>query len=154
MGYKQSEIGYLTTLFDTQTEAIRILLIEDNPGDVRLIRELLSEAKGIRFKMESAGSLTKGLKLLAEKEFDMVLLDLALPDCRGLEVLEKVLVQAPTVPIVLLTGTFDEESLAIKALRKGAEDYLFKGNIDGNLLTRSIKYAIERKRLKNLEKKK
>ncbi|HSE83833.1 MAG TPA: response regulator, partial [Thermodesulfobacteriota bacterium] len=130
-----------------RSSPIKILLIEDNPGDARLVQEMLAKAKGASFKLEWAGRISTGLKLLSEKDFDIILLDLSLPDGFGLDILEKVQAQFPGIPIVLLTGTFDEESIAVMALQGGAQDYLFKGNTDSNLLIRSIKYAIERKRV-------
>ncbi len=123
----------------------KILLIEDNPGDARLIREMLVEAKYGGFEMEQSPRLSSGLALLSRAPFDVVLLDLGLPDSQGIETLVKTKNQAPHIPIVIMTGLTDE-SLGISAVREGAQDYLVKGQVDSNLLARTLRYAIERKR--------
>ena len=127
-----------------QSEIIRVLLIEDNPGDARLIREMLAEAGGGRFKLECADRLSTGLERLVERGIDIVLLDLGLPDSQGFYTFAKAYVQAPRVPIVVLSGLADEQ-LAIKTVQEGAQDYLVKGQIENNLLVRAMRYAIERK---------
>jgi DNA-binding response OmpR family regulator len=127
-------------------EPIKVLLIEDNPADARLIRELLVEATGVRFHLECADQLSKGLERLAAGGVDVLLLDLSLPDSQGLDTFIRVHTQAPEVPIMVLTGLYDE-ALAVKAMREGAQDYLVKGQADSNLLLRSMRYAIERHRL-------
>ena len=124
---------------------VKILLIEDNPGDARLIREMLADAKGVRADLEWADRLTTGLERLAVGGIDVVLLDLALPDSQGLDTFARTHARAPDVAIVVLTG-LDDESLAVEAMGAGAQDYLVKGQADGNLLVRSMRYAIERKR--------
>src|SRR3989339_1749947 len=126
-------------------EKIRILLIEDNPGDVRLIKEILSPAKG-GFEITAAEKLGDGLKLLSEKSFDLLLLDLGLPDSQGLETLDKARAHAPEIPIVVFTGLADE-AVGFNAIHRGAQDYLFKRLIDSSLLVRSLRYAIERKHI-------
>ena len=123
---------------------IEILLIEDNPGDARLIGEMLVETRSALFELKWADRLSSGLEYLEAGGFDVVLLDLSLPDSFGLNTLAKVHAQAPQVPIVVLSG-LDDEEMAIKAVRKGAQDYLVKGHVDGNLLERAVHYAIERK---------
>ncbi len=123
----------------------RILLIEDNPGDARLIREYLSEVKNSKFKLEIATKLQDGINILANQEMDTILLDLNLPDGHGLDTFDKVISIAPKVPLIILTG-LDDEGTALKAVQKGAQDYLVKDKVDGQLLIRSIRYAIERKR--------
>jgi PAS domain S-box-containing protein len=123
--------------------SIHVLLIEDNPGDVRLISEMLQEAKGRKIVLEHCATLTQGLQALSKNDFSILLLDLTLPDSIGFDTFVKVYTQNPQIPIVVLTGTNDEE-LAIKSVRTGAQDYLIKGQIDGSLLSRSISYAIER----------
>jgi diguanylate cyclase (GGDEF)-like protein len=125
---------------------IRVLLIEDNPGDARLIREALSEASGAGFDLTWVDSLAKALECLAVNETDAILLDLSLPDSTGLETVSKVLASAPETPIVVLTG-YNDESLAVAAVHAGAQDYLVKGGVDSNLLARSLRYAIERHQL-------
>jgi signal transduction histidine kinase len=124
---------------------IKILLIEDNPGDTRLIREMLTEARGGTFDMECADRLSTGLERLAAGGIDVVLLDLSLPDGQGLDTFVRAHAQASGVPIVVLTG-LDDEALAVQAVQKGAQDYLVKGHADGYSLTRAIRYAIERQR--------
>ena len=124
---------------------IRILLIEDNPGDARLIKEMLIDAKRTPLILEWRDRLSLGLQKLAEDGADVVLLDLGLPDSQGLDTYAKTQSKFPVVPIVVLSGLQDEY-VAVKAVRDGAQDYLVKGQIDGNLLVRSMMYAIERKR--------
>ncbi len=123
---------------------IKILLIEDNPGDARLIKEMLIEAKSAPFILEWRDRLHAGLQWLTEYCADVVLLDLGLPDSQGLDTYAKVHDQFPRLPIVVLSGLHDE-SVAVKAVRDGAQDYLVKGQIDGRLMARSMRYAIERK---------
>ncbi|MEA3324498.1 MAG: PAS domain S-box protein, partial [Euryarchaeota archaeon] len=122
---------------------IKVLLIEDNPGDARLIEEMLSEVDGTIFDVENACRLTEGLTRIRKGGIDAVLLDLGLPDSSGLGTFEKVYEQAPKVPIVMLTG-LDDTKLALEGVRMGAQDYLVKGSVDGNLLARTLRYAIER----------
>jgi PAS domain S-box-containing protein len=124
----------------------RVFLIEDNPGDARLIRDLLTEAGNSVFDLGHADCLSTGLKRLAEGDIDVLLLDLSLPDSQGLDSLSKVLAKAPKVPIVVMSG-LEDESVAIKAVQEGAQDYLVKGSVDAKLLARSLRYAIERHRL-------
>ena len=129
---------------------MRVLLIEDNEDDALIIRETLAEVKGGSlpagtFDLEWAHRLSAGLERLAEGGIDVVLLDLGLPDSQGLETLRKARTQAPEAPIVVLTGLADE-TLGIKAVQEGAQDYLVKGQVDGNLLVRAMRYAMERQR--------
>jgi signal transduction histidine kinase/CheY-like chemotaxis protein len=130
------------------SDKLRVLLIEDNPGDARLIWEMLTEvgATGLAaaFDLECADRLSTGLARLAAGGIDVVLLDLSLPDSQGLDTFAKVHAQVPQVPIILLTG-LDDAALAVKAVREGAQDYLVKRQVDGNLLVRAMRYAIERK---------
>ena len=123
-----------------------MLLIEDNPGDVRLIREMLAEAATADIGIESAESLSAGLDLLTAGGFDVVLLDLGLPDSQGLATLGRLYARVPDIAIVVLTGHGDE-AVAIEAVKQGAQDYLVKGEVDEKLLVRSIHYAVERRRL-------
>jgi len=129
----------------TSETPIKILLLEDNPGDVRLLREGLTEGSGATFELEVVDRLSAGLECLAKGGIDLILLDLGLPDCQGLETLAKMNVAAPHLPIVVLTG-MDDENLAVLAMHTGAQDYLVKGQVDSRLLARTIRYAIERKR--------
>jgi diguanylate cyclase (GGDEF)-like protein len=123
----------------------KVLLIEDNPGDARLIREMIAEEPGAAFEVECAERLAQGLERLSAGGIGLVLLDLSLPDSMGLETFAKVYVHSPAVPIIVLTGN-DDNNLALAAVKRGAQDYLVKGRLDRELLLRSMQYAIERKR--------
>jgi PAS domain S-box-containing protein len=123
---------------------IKILLIEDNPGDTRLIKEMLSDTDIFNCELECTARLSKGLEYLAGQSANIILLDLELPDSRGLDTLKKVRAQVPEIPVVVLTG-LDDESVALEAVRQGAQDYLVKGAINGRVLWRVINYSIERK---------
>jgi PAS domain S-box-containing protein len=126
-------------------EIIHILLIEDNPGDIRLLQELMTEAVMLRFKLTHTNRLSTGLERLAKGDLDVVLLDLSLPDSQGLETLTRLHAQAPGLPIVVLTG-LEDEALGVTLVQAGAQDYFVKGEVTGHLLARSVRYAIERKR--------
>ena len=125
---------------------IRVLLIEDNPGDARLLEESLRETGGADFEITHARCLSRGLEELANSEIDVVLLDLSLPDGQGLGTVEQAIEAAPDAPIIVMTG-LDDETLGVQAVRAGAQDYLVKGQMEGPWLVRSIRYAIERKRM-------
>src|SRR5258708_10235288 len=126
-----------------------VLLIEDNPGDARLIREMLAEEPEAPFQLHFAERLAHGLDLLSKGEQGsapvLVLLDLSLPDSFGLETFAKVYAHSPTVPIIVLTGN-DDQTVALSAVQGGAQDYLVKSRLDRELLLRSMQYSIERKR--------
>ena len=125
---------------------IKVLLIEDNPADTRLIREMIAEARNIpKLDLEHADRLSTGLKRLTKGGIDVVLLDLRLPDSQGLDTLIKLHDQVSQLPIVVLTGLADE-ALGVKAVQKGAQDYLVKGQVDSNLLVHAMRYATERKK--------
>ena len=130
------------------TKPIRILLVEDNPGDARLIMETLSDAAADQFELACTDRLKLALEHVAQHECDVVLLDLTLPDSSGLNTFERMHAQAPALPTIVLTG-LDVETLGIEALQKGAQDYLVKGQVDTPLLVRSVRYAIERKLLED-----
>jgi Flp pilus assembly CpaE family ATPase len=123
--------------------ATKILLVEDNPADARLVQETLASQSIAKFKVVQVGCLGAALERLSEEHFDVVLLDMSLPDSRGLDTLARLRRQAASVPIVVLSGLADE-TVAMKAVREGAQDYLVKGNADGNVLARCIGFAIER----------
>ena len=123
-----------------------LLLVEDNPGDARLLREMLNEAGAHKTEMTQAESMAEAERHLAQALFDIVLLDLGLPDAQGLEAVRRARAIAPRVPLVVLTG-LDDESLATRALQAGAQDYLIKGQIETRGLLRALRYAIERKGL-------
>lgn len=124
----------------------KVLLIEDSPDDAMLIQEELAEVRGSPFDLQHVDRLSEGLERLDQGGIDVVLLDLSLPDSQGLDSLARVLAQGPDVPVVVLTG-LEDESLALEAVRRGSQDYLVKGQVGGPLLERSIRYAIERRRL-------
>ncbi len=123
---------------------MNILIIEDNPADARFVVELLKQCGDFAFNSTHTERLDKALQLLEKEEFDVVLLDLNLPDSRGLDGLKRITSLKSRVPVILLTGT-DDEQLGVQALQKNAADYLVKGTINDYLLRRSILYAIERK---------
>jgi phosphoserine phosphatase RsbU/P len=128
-----------------ERQNIHILLVEDDPDDVWVMRNLLSDRWDGPFKLSHVELLSAGLERLREFPFDIVLLDLSLPDSQGLETFITMHSQAGDVPIVVLSG-YSDESIAVKAVQAGAQDYLVKGQVDDNLLVRSIRYAIERSR--------
>lgn len=121
---------------------MRVLLVEDNEDDALLIREELSETN---LEIERTDRLSTGLARLIEGGIDAVLLDLSLPDAYGLDTIDRVLKGAPGVPIVVLTGLNNEEA-AVTAVERGAQDYLIKGQADGLLLARALRYAVQRHR--------
>src|SRR3954465_9593775 len=123
----------------------QVLLIEDNPGDTRLIREMIAEDPEAPFALHCADRLANGLEHLAAGETGLVLLDLSLPDSFGLETFAKVYAHSPMVPIIVLTGN-DDETVALSAVKGGAQDFLVKSRLDKELLLRSMQYSIERKR--------
>lgn len=125
---------------------IRVLLVEDNPGDARLIRETLWLANPTEFIVEHVPTLADAQDRLREGEIDVVLLDLTLPDSFGVQTVERINAAAPEVPIVVLTGVNDEE-IALRAVKANAEDYLVKGQVDESLLARTIRHAVERHRI-------
>lgn len=128
-------------------EEISVLIIEDNPGDARLIEEMLKEAKRFQFNFFNQKTLSEGLEELLKNEIDVILLDLNLPDCTGLNTISIIREKVEVMPIIILTGR-DDEDLAIRSLKLGMQDYLVKGKIDPVLLERSILYAIERQQVK------
>ncbi|WP_142848300.1 PAS domain S-box protein [Telmatospirillum sp. J64-1] len=125
---------------------MRVLLVEDNPADAHLVKVWLGEEGSDAFSLSLAENLGEGCRLAGEGDFDVVLLDLTLPDGRGLDCLSAVLAVAPAVPVVALTGS-DDDSLALEMLRHGAQDYLIKSLTNGSLLARTLRHACERKRL-------
>lgn len=123
---------------------MRLLVVEDNPDDVALIRLQLGAAAAERpFVIDAVDRLADAMRRL--KSTDVVLLDLGLPDARGIDGLTRLAHEAPELPVVVLTGSDDRE-LGVRAVREGAQDFLVKGRVDGDLLDRSLRYAIERKR--------
>ena len=128
------------------SETIHVLVIEDNQADVDLIRELLPGRGDVRFAVEAVPRLSDALARLRTDGIDAALVDLGLPDSQGLDTFRVLRAQAPGLAIILLTGSDDQE-IAVEAVRGGAQDFLVKGHVDGELLARSIRYAVERKRV-------
>ena len=125
--------------------SINILLVEDNPADARLIFELLKDGRGERYELEHVDRFSKAKERLKRNTVDVVLLDLSLPDSHGLDTLMRLNGHTDKMPVIVLTG-MDDQALAITALQVGAQDYLVKGQVDSELLWRSMRYAIERKK--------
>ena len=123
---------------------IEVLIIEDNPGDLLLTKRMLEKTGYTSFHVNCAEDLSTGIKSASDNMIDVILLDLNLPDSAGVETFLKLNHQVPEIPIVVLSG-FEDEEESRKAIREGAQDYLIKGQTDGNLLVRSLRYAIERK---------
>ena len=123
---------------------IRVLLIEDDAGDADYITELLYQSASQRFHISSVDRLAAGIDYLRKEDYDVVILDLTLPDSKGIYSFEKVYSAAPNIPIIIITGV-DNEAIAAKTLQEGLQDYILKGNLSAELLSRSIRYAIERK---------
>lgn len=130
----------------TDMAATSVLVVEDNPGDARLVEVYLLEDPAAGFKVVKAATLADGLAVLDRQPVDVVLLDLSLPDSFGLDTLASLRAAKPLVPVVVLTGNNDDV-LALEALRQGAQDYLVKGRGDGDLVRRAARYAIERSRV-------
>jgi len=128
-----------------------LLVVEDNPGDARLLREMFNDQDANQTEVTHVESMSEAEIHLAEHPVDVILLDLGLPDARGLEAVQRTQVAAPRVPLVVLTG-LDDEALAVQALQQGAQDYLIKGQIEGRGLLRALRYAIERKTLEDARK--
>src|SRR5580698_9066968 len=127
-----------------------ILLIEDNLGDARLLREMLGEQGSHDIELTQVQCMGEAEKYLSRRAVDMILLDLGLPDAQGLGAIRRTHTAAPCVPLVVLTG-LDDEALAKQALQEGAQDYLIKGQIEARGLLRALRYATERKRLERLK---
>ncbi len=140
-----SSTGPLPSIKGSERRSIRLLLVEDNPGDARLIQEMLKDVSTVDLQMEHAATLQDGLKYLGDPErpLDAVLLDLGLPDSQGFETFTRVQEKAQAFTIIILSGLNDVD-MALHAVRNGAQDFLVKGQISGDLLLRSIRHAIER----------
>ena len=127
-------------------ETLQILLVEDNPGDERLIREMLFGTKLGKFEIFNARNLADGIAQISKKDWDVALLDLSLPDSRGLDTFITFQKHSRVLPVIVLTG-LDDDKVALAAVEHGAQDYLSKNAIDSAILERSINYAIKRKQL-------
>jgi signal transduction histidine kinase len=131
-------------------QGLHLLLVEDNEGDALLIREMFSDLHGTDCKLAHARTIGEAERTLAGDAPDAVLLDLSLPDGRGLGTLERIRRAAGKIPVIVLTGLGDD-STALRAVQEGAQDYLVKGEFDGRVLLRSVRYAIERNRAERIE---
>jgi signal transduction histidine kinase len=129
----------------------KVLLVEDNPGDARLLREMLTEQDAYyHVALTHVGYMREAELVLSQSTLDIVLLDLGLPDAQGMDAVRRARTAAPNVPLVVLTG-MDDETLAAQALQEGAQDYLIKGQIETRGLLRAMQYAIARNRLDRLK---
>lgn len=127
-------------------KALQVLLVEDNAGDVRLLREMFRTEKADSFELTHLLRLSDAEIHLAKGGVDIVLLDMGLPDGHGLETVRRAHTAAPGVPMIVLTG-LDDEALAAEAMKEGAQDYLIKGQIENRALPRALRHAIERHRM-------
>jgi signal transduction histidine kinase len=127
-----------------------VLLVEDNAGDARLLREMFKEHPAMNGELTLVACMSEAERHLSEHSVDVILLDLGLPDVQGLEAIRRARAAAPGVPLVVLTG-LDDEALASRALQEGTQDYLIKGQIEARGLLRALRYAVERKRLDRLK---
>jgi two-component sensor histidine kinase/antitoxin component of RelBE/YafQ-DinJ toxin-antitoxin module len=130
-------------------EMVEILLFEDNFGDASLIEEMLEEFSDFPYELINVKTLNEGLSLLKECLFDVILTDLGLPDSDGIDTFLDIHARNPRIPIIIFTAS-DNEKTGIDAVKKGAQDYLVKGQIDSRLLKRSIQYSIERKKIEEI----
>lgn len=126
---------------------VRVLLIEDDGVDAEWVARSLENFKDLKFQLDWSSTVKGGLEKLSEETYDVIISDLKLPDGFGLEVFDTFYKVAPYLPIILLTGNLEEEALAIKAIQKGAQDYLFKGKISPDGLVRSLTHSLERHKL-------
>lgn len=127
-------------------EHIRALVVEDDPDDAYFLRRKLVNSGNVRVDIVVADRLSEAFKHLDSESFDVVVSDLGLPDSKGFETFSRIHDRYPDLPLILLTGDGDE-NLALTAVQRGAQDYLVKGKVDGDLLLRSIRYSIERQKL-------
>ncbi len=128
-----------------ETEKLRTLIIEDNLASAELLKEMLAKSVDVEFLTQTAGSLADGLEWLAQDRFDLVLLDLTLPDARGASTCRAIIEAAPSLPIVIVSGSSESDGCASECLQMGAQGYLTKGDFDGRHLIHSVRYAIRRK---------
>ncbi|PYU36484.1 MAG: hybrid sensor histidine kinase/response regulator, partial [Acidobacteria bacterium] len=128
-------------------KALQVLLVEDNAGDARLLREMFSTERAGSFELTHLLRMSEAVAHLAKGGVDIALLDLGLPDAQGLETVRRAHAVAPDVPVIVLTG-LDDEALAAEAMKEGAQDYLIKGQIENRALPRALRHAIERQRMR------
>jgi signal transduction histidine kinase len=127
-------------------KALQVLLVEDNAGDARLVREMFRSEKPGSVKLTHLSLMSEAVTHLEQGGVDIVLLDMGLPDGHGLDTVRRAHAAAPTVPVIVLTG-LDDEALAASAMKEGAQDYLIKGQIENRALPRALRHAIERMRM-------
>ena len=127
-------------------DSVNVLYIEDNPLDIRIIHEMLNHSSITRFRLTHCESIKEFLNIIKKKKFDVVLIDLNLPDSQGYDTFQKAYDNVPNIPIVVLTG-INDNSLGEKAVKNGAQDYLVKGEINMHLLARVLSYSISRKQV-------
>jgi CheY-like chemotaxis protein len=128
---------------------LKILLVEDNPGDVFIIKDSV-KSTGTKFAVSHSSLLRDAIQILAEQTFDVILLDLGLPDSIGIQTLNKILASNVKAPVIVMTGLDDEET-ALAALKEGAQDYLVKNNLTSENILRAIRYGIERKKIQEIQ---
>lgn len=129
--------------FVNLSPSLRLLVVEDNPTDAMLLRDLLSELRGIVYDVALAERLGEALQLLSASPYDLALLDLGLPDSQGLETFVRLHKAVPSIPVIVLTG-LEDETVGVRALQLGSQDYLVKNQLQPALLAKAIRYAIER----------
>ncbi len=133
-------------LVETYSTDQKILLIEDNPGDRRLIQEMLNDITSFKYKLVTAENLKDGCELISQNAFILILLDLNLPDSIGKNTFDAILHQTRKTPVVLVSGMHNVE-LSLSLIKEGAQDYITKTDLNSNMLARTIEFAIERKKL-------
>lgn len=136
----------MNTAEAVEKKALRVLLVEDNAGDARLLREMFSKEKAGSFELTHKVRMSEAEVLLARGGIDVVLLDMGLPDGHGIENLRRARAASPDVVMMVLTGQ-DDEALAAEAIKEGAQDYLIKGQIENRALPRALRHAIDRQRM-------
>jgi len=135
--------------FEKGNKPIEVLIIEDNQEDLLLAKRMLERTTYTSFHVSCADSLSKGIEYAVGGTIDVILSDLNLPDSPRDVTFSRLKLQVPEIPIVVLSG-FADENASVKAVSEGAQDYLIKGQIDSNLLVRSLRYAIERKKAEDM----
>ncbi|MEI6211317.1 MAG: response regulator [bacterium] len=131
---------------NSMTGPIRVLLIDDDPIQHLILEKFLATAVAPAFRCRIASTLQEGWPRLAAGDVDVLILDLGLPECSGMEAFTQTQTRFPNLPIVVLTGQ-DDETLGMNLIHAGAQDYLVKGQVSATLLVRTLRYAMERKRL-------
>ena len=124
---------------------LKVLLVEDNPGDARLVSIMLSEAEDSLFVLKRVECMADGIVSLEQEKFDVILLDMDLPDSHGVGTFNQIKRSASLTPVILMTGN-DDKALALQIVKAGAQDYLVKGKINTELLERAMRYAVERQK--------